>query len=77
MQAEVDRLASMPSWDVNDACRRMGMAFSSTILAGIELESEEQAAALRNDLAIFFDGLFTFDIDLPGSPLRKVCDPPL
>ncbi len=42
------------------------MTFSNTLLAGLDISDEAEAQQMRDDLGLFFDGLFTFDIDLPG-----------
>jgi len=67
-------LAAQDKWELSFECRKWGMAFANTLLAGLDVKSEEEAARLRADLGLFFDGLITFDIDLPGTPLRKAMD---
>jgi len=70
-RAEVAQLASEAEWDLNETTRKFGMSFANTLLAGLDLEDGREQAEVRRDIGLFFDGLFTFDVDLPGTPLRK------
>jgi len=72
--SNLDALARQDKWELNQETRKWGMEFANSLLAGLSDLTEADAKKLRDDLALFFDGLFTFDVDLPGTPLRKAFD---
>lgn len=73
-EAEVANLASLPSWSISLEARKWGMKYANALLAGMRTKGAEDEAQLCDDLALFFDGLVAFDIDLPGTPLRKALE---
>lgn len=70
-ERELKEVASKDSVELTDVTRKWGMEYANTLLAGLEGYTPEEMTSIRNDLRDFFEGLFGFDIDLPGTAVYK------
>lgn len=70
----VAEASALPEFEINVEARKWGMTFANALLAGIRTQGPDDERLLQDQLGIFFNGVITFDIDLPGTPLRKALD---
>lgn len=73
-EQELEIAASGPTFELNMASRKWGFSFANALLAGLEDLTAEEEKEIARDMELYVSGFFTFDVNLPGTPMRKALD---